>query len=305
MDIYRLKIFLSAADTLSFTASADKMSLTQSAVSHNISSLENELRVKLFERSHNRLILTHYGQVFYRDAKKIVEAADQAAARSSAMHSGEKGSLLIGFPFTQLVDQFLPQFDAFRQAYPEVNTVYSQIDSITLSRKLDACDVDIAFGRRDAFPENNAIQWRHLYKDDFYAIMNKNHPLTEKEEVTMEDLEKETILTMNRQSNPGMYKLIRYLFLHNGITPNINDTSNSHESTLLRAAFENNIVILPYEYIRYGLIERLTARRINASNASHVIGMAWNSNNKCPALPHFLDIFFESFERTANGNTEE
>lgn len=304
MDIYRLKIFLSAAETLSFTASADKMSLTQSAISHNISSLENELRVQLFQRSHNRLILTRYGQVFYRDAKKIVAMADQAVLRSSAMHSGEKGSLLIGFPFTQLVDQFLPQFDAFRRVYPDINIVYSQIDSITLSRQLDACDVDVAFGRRDTFPESNAIQWRHLYKDDFYAIMNKNHPLTEKEVVTMDDLEKETILTMNRQSNPGMYKLLRYLFLHNGITPNINDTSNSHETTLLRAAFENNIVILPFEYIRYGMIERLTCRRINASNASHVIGMAWNSNNKCPALPHFLDSFFESFEQASNTNEE-
>lgn len=304
MDIYRLKIFLSAAETLSFTASADKMSLTQSAVSHNISSLENELCVQLFKRSHNRLILTPYGQAFYKDAKKIVAAADQAVARSSAMKAGENGTLLIGFPYTQLVDQFLPQFDAFRQAYPDVNIIYSQIDSITLSRQLDSCDVDVAFGRRNAFPESSAIQWRHLYKDDFYAIMSKEHRLTEKEEVSMEDLEKETILTMSRQSNPGMYSLIRYMIMHNGITPSINDTSNSHESTLLQAAYGDGIVILPYEYIRYGLLERLTARRINAPNANHVIGMAWNSNNKCPALPHFLDIFFESFGKT-NPSMEE
>ena len=178
------------------------------------------------------------------------------------MRAGEKGTLLIGFPYTQLVDQFLPQFDAFRQAYPDVNIIYSQIDSIALSRQLDSCDVDIAFGRRNAFQESSAIQWRHLYKDDFYAIMSKEHRLTEKDEVSMEDLEKETILTMSRQSNPGMYSLIRYMIMHNGITPSINDTSNSLESTLLQAAYGDGIVILPYEYIRYGLLERLTARRI-------------------------------------------
>lgn len=296
MDIYRLKIFLSAAENLSFTTSAEQMNLTQSAVSHNISSLENELRVQLFTRSHNRLILTPYGKTFYRDAKKIVDTADKAVERSSAMHSGKKGTLLIGFTYTQLVDRFLPQFDAFRQAYPNVNVVYSQIDTITLSRQVDSCQTDIAFGRRNAFPENNSIQWRQLYKDDFCAVMNMKHRLTEKKDVSIEDLGKETILTMSRRSNPGMYELIRYLFMHNGITPSINDSSNSHATTLLRAAFEDNIVILPYEYIHYGLPEHLTYRRINASNANHVIGMAWNSNNKCSALPHFLDVFFETYE---------
>lgn len=295
MDIYRLKIFLSAAETLSFTTSAERMNLTQSAVSHNISSLESELRVQLFIRSHNRLVLTPYGKTFYLDAKKIVDTADQAVLRSSAMHKGERGTLQIGYTYTQLVDRFLPQFDAFRQAYPDIDTIYSQIDSITLSRQLDACMIDVAFGRRNAFPENNAIQWRQLYKDDFYAVMNMNHPLAEKEEVSIEELGKETILTMSRRSNPGMYELIRYLFMHNGITPNINDSSNTHATTLLRAAFEDSIVILPYEYIRYGVQDRLTVRRIDAPNANHVIGMAWNSNNKCPALPHFLNIFFETY----------
>ena len=81
VDLYRLKIFLSAAETLSFTTSAERMNLTQSAVSHNIAALENELQVQLFTRSHNRLILTSYGETFYHDASRIIRASSSGSSR--------------------------------------------------------------------------------------------------------------------------------------------------------------------------------------------------------------------------------
>ena len=73
-----LRTFCSAAQHLSFKKAANELSLTPSAVSHQISDLEEELGTKLFKRMTRRISLTHDGSVLYGEINHYLRAIDEA-----------------------------------------------------------------------------------------------------------------------------------------------------------------------------------------------------------------------------------
>ncbi|MCD7754750.1 MAG: LysR family transcriptional regulator [Firmicutes bacterium] len=81
MNTFQLQCFLAVANTLSFAKAADRMSVSQPAITHQIKSLETELNVKLFRRSTRVVEMTLEGQAFLPDAKSIVVISEQAMLR--------------------------------------------------------------------------------------------------------------------------------------------------------------------------------------------------------------------------------
>lgn len=69
--------------------------------------------------------------------------------------------------------------------------------------------------------------------DDFVVVMEKKHPLADRRRIRPAELARETIFTMSRETNPGMFDLVNFIFMSNGITPNINDDCNDHFTTIM------------------------------------------------------------------------
>lgn len=78
MDLHRLRIFLAAADELSFRRAAVLMGVGQPVVSRQVAALEDELGVTLFERRSTGACLTEAGRVFLADARRIIADVDRA-----------------------------------------------------------------------------------------------------------------------------------------------------------------------------------------------------------------------------------
>src|SRR3954469_21069537 len=83
-----LKGFEAAARTLSFTKAAAELFLTQSAISRQVKSLEEQLAVQLFRRRHRELLLTEAGQSFYKAVAEALRVLRDATVRLSARASG-------------------------------------------------------------------------------------------------------------------------------------------------------------------------------------------------------------------------
>lgn len=290
MDIHQLEVFITAAQYMNFTEAAQRLFMVQSAVSHSITTLEKELGLKLFTRSNNQLSLTPAGEIFLKDAYEITSIARGSVAKMRSVRTGQVGLLHVGFVLPQIIDCFVPNFKAFFDAYPNVEAKFIAYDCITLARNLESNKVDIAFGRKDAFIKSDKLRWQSLYVDDFVVVMSKTHHLAKERSVTPVQLAQEKIFTMSRESNPGMFDLINFLFMSNGITPNINDTCNNHFTTIMLVRTGLGMAIFPAMYLRY-LTEDMTYAQINDPNAFHEIGIAWTTNNKNTAQPLFLREF--------------
>lgn len=93
MDLARLRIYAAVADAGSFTAAAERLSLTKSAVSQGVAALERELGVQLLQRSTRRLAITQAGEEFLIDCRKLLVHAGQVVERARA-RQGELSGLL-------------------------------------------------------------------------------------------------------------------------------------------------------------------------------------------------------------------
>src|SRR5438132_8240794 len=120
MNLDRLRTFRVLAETLHFRRAAERLHVSQSAVSQQISALEDELGVPLVEHIGRRTFLTPAGQVLVDEAGKVLAAVDRAAEAVRAFGSGEVDRLRLGASTTPGVYIVPAALGAFRAAFPSV-----------------------------------------------------------------------------------------------------------------------------------------------------------------------------------------
>lgn len=291
MDTKQLEVFIAAARYLSFTETAANLNIAQSTVSYSVSSLENELNTKLFIRNKGQLALTQAGKTFYDDACKMTSMMRQAVLHTRAEYAGATGTLTIGFPHAQFLNDYVVQLQQFTEDHPFIELLFVTLDSNTLAARASDGSIDIGVDREIVFSRDNHINWQFLFTEDFYAIVSEQHPFAKQDIIELSQLRGEKILAMNRETNPGMFDMITHLFMAYETLPDYIATANCHETTLMRARMNEGVVILMPSLFRDNMPDDLVVVPINAPLASHTIGLAWNVKNENPALPIFLDYF--------------
>lgn len=134
-----LKGFEAAARHLSFTRAAEELYLTQSALSRQIQTLEEQLGMPLFERRHRALLLTEAGQVLHGATKAILEDLEQVVARIRREQAAQPVTLSTAIPFAAL--WLLPRLPRFRALHPEIE-IFLSADNRILD--LDRERIDLA-----------------------------------------------------------------------------------------------------------------------------------------------------------------
>ena len=115
-----MAIFVTVVEQGNFTKAAKKLGVTPSAVSRQISRLEDALGIKLLQRTTRQLALTESGQVTFSSCKQMVEAAEQAVSASTSSTSTVRGLLRVAAPKSLANRVLRPLFVEFLKAYPDI-----------------------------------------------------------------------------------------------------------------------------------------------------------------------------------------
>lgn len=132
------------AETLNFSQVAEKLNISQPALSKQILALENEMGVKLFDRSHTPMTLTPAGEYFIRQARELLYREDQLYRAMEQFRSGESGRLVIGIsPFRTLY--MIPNVvKQVREKFPGVQVFLHEAGSDTLRKEIAEGKYDFA-----------------------------------------------------------------------------------------------------------------------------------------------------------------
>src|SRR5918995_3216591 len=124
LDLTQLRTFRTVAETSSFTRAAARLYVTQSAVSHQIKALEEELGEALFIRTRHGVRLAEAGQAVLEHVDRIFEEVE--ALRRRLGHDGDQpaGRVRAAAATQAFVHLFAPHFRAFMEAYPRVEVVF-------------------------------------------------------------------------------------------------------------------------------------------------------------------------------------
>src|SRR6201982_1000462 len=164
MDWDKLKVFHAAAEAGSFTHAGEQLGLSQSAVSRQVSALEQELSVALFHRHARGVILTEQGDLLFRTAHDVFMQLQAARAKLTDSRERPSGDLKITTPPALGINWLIPRLDEFVALYPDI-----RISLIVTDEDLDLSmrEADVAIRTRK--PTQPDLIQRKLFSVRFHG----------------------------------------------------------------------------------------------------------------------------------------
>ena len=194
MTITQLKYVLSVAEYQNFTVAAEHSFVTQPTLSMQIQKLEDELGVKIFNRSKKPIELTEVGRKIVEQAKVIVDESNRILDIVHQQKGYIGGEFKLGIIPT-IMPTLLPMFlQNFTKKYPKVKLIIEELTTEDIIRKLTDGHIDAGIAATPL--ENEAIKERPLYYEPFVGLIPQNHRLFNNKQITAEELEIEDILLL-------------------------------------------------------------------------------------------------------------
>ena len=178
MSLLKYEIVNKVAEIGSFTKAGEVLGLTQSAVSHAISSLEKEFGFELIHRSKNGLKLTTEGQLMLSAIKKVLQAQELLKQEAANINGVTIGIVRIG-TFARISTKWLPEIiQKMEQQFPEVKILLREGDYNEIEQMLLDGIIDCGFLNRT---NSNLFQFTPLFRDRLLCIVSNKSPLYKKE----------------------------------------------------------------------------------------------------------------------------
>ena len=220
----QLRDFYQVAKNLNFTVAANKLYITQPAVSAQIKLFEDYCKLKLFKKKGRKIYLTDEGEALYSYARKIFEYEREIESAIEDMRELKRGILRLGTTKTY-ARYFMPSLiSTFHDAYPHIKINLDEGSSLDMTNSL------LDFGNELAIiakvEENPDICFIPFSQEEMLVILSPDHHMALRKTISINDIAEEPIIMKEKGS--GTRKLVSELFTKKGLTPNILvETSNT------------------------------------------------------------------------------
>lgn len=212
-DLRQIRAFVAVAETESFTRAAERLFLTQSAVSHSLRGLEDQLGTKLLERRGKKIAITQDGIVFLRRCRRVLAELEMAARELDALKRWGQGRIRIGATHS-LCQYLLPTaLREFRECFPRCEILIEAGDTIQLIELLDAAKLDLVLGL-----ETHVAPWcrfEEMFEDELVCVVSPQHRWAKGKVVPANEVAEESLLVYARNSET--YRLVRRHFEGAGV----------------------------------------------------------------------------------------
>lgn len=205
MNIKNLEVFLKTVDLGSLTKAAHVMGYTQSATSHIIAGLEDELGIGLLVRRRDGVHLTEEGNSLLPMMRDICQLSQDLSQHAARFRGLDMGTIRIGTIFSVSV-HILPRFiRTFMEDYPQIKFELRQGNYQDIEQWLQSGTVDLGFSRR---PTGGAFEVMPLLRDPFLAIFPADHGLTS-DTFSLEELKQEAFILRPESLDGELFALLK------------------------------------------------------------------------------------------------
>jgi len=292
MKINTLNMFVKLIDTGSYSKVAEKLDLTQPAVSMQIKFLEERFDTDLIIKENGKIKLTPAGKVVYSEAKKIINSWEKITYRVEESKNKSFQKIEIGsstIPSEYLLPDILAKLDSENIDMKSSIKVGDSEEMIELLEK-DKVDI-IIVGYK---PENSKYEVKEIAKDELKLIAPKNHKFSRKNEISIEELKNEKMLI--REVGSGTRKAMLEGLKENGI--NINELNIKCEMGSTEAIIAGVQSGLGISFVsklassKAHNCSRVQEVDVKGMNFSRKFYLAFNKNRKDEnIIKKFIEIF--------------
>lgn len=301
MKLQHLHYFIAVAEELHFGRAAKRLNMSQPPLSQQVRLLEEELGVKLLERSTRRVVLTPAGVAFRDDLWQVLAGLDRAVRRVRDIEAGEEGRLSVGYIARVHATEYPHIVKTFRSRFPRVKLVFREEFSFEQLRMLQMGKLDIGCVKLMERPPAE-FECLQLAERDMNLIvaLSEEHPLAAKETVSLKDLAGEPMIAMPRRLHPEYYDALINAFRGVGVEPVIAQEAERAlmELELVASGIGFGIRFAGYPVVQH---EGVVFRPVLEESRGLQPWFVWSKDNQRPEVLNFLDVIHEHLERDGRG----
>lgn len=286
----KIEYFVTLAECLSFTQAAAAHSVSQTAISQYIASLEAKLQVRLFNRNAHSVSLTDAGTFFYERVTFLLRYESDTKKRLIAIAEQYSSYVKVGIGMyeSRHTEDF---FSRFLLAHPEIKVDIFQYPYGALTEKLKSGELDVILANvlcKQAFPKEEILS-RPMFESSNYLVAAQSIADKYPEGDAVSMLKKECLVTNCEDTGPNSMDMLRQMLLREfGVVPERFSQTNSTNAQMLMVRANHGVAIVP-DIVQEAQEDNLVRIKMHMGEMTRYDMIRLSSNNN-PAAQLLLEF---------------
>jgi LysR family transcriptional activator of glutamate synthase operon len=219
VELYQLRYFQTVAEVGTLRDAAEKLAVSQSAVSRAIAMLESEIGVELFTRRGRANELNRFGRAFLRASRSAHHSLETAVSDVRQLAGVDAGTVALGFLVSLGVATVPRLIRRHHDRHPWARFELRQRSGPALVNDLTSGAIDVCLSYPVTFDEAPGVKWHPLFTQPLYAVVDREHPLAHREVIGFEELAGQPFVALDR--NHTLRRIFDDACERHGIRPTI------------------------------------------------------------------------------------
>ncbi|QTF09041.1 LysR family transcriptional regulator [Brenneria izadpanahii] len=291
MKMQLLYEFILLSDLLNFSRAAQKMNITQPVLSRHMKSLEEQFGAELFRRDTHRVELTSTGKLLCGEARKIIQQYESSMSIVNAFTGKSRRRLTITYLGEAIQHVLVELLTQFQRNHPDIMVECrdSELDEALLFLEDHTCD--LGFLVRPNFLENKKFNALPFQTDSLCVVVNKNHPLAGKSQVSLREVSKWPIIRVDPREFLLSEEYSTRFFDCYGIAFNLDKEYPNLKTCCFNLEFREQVALVMPKHRGYLVGPNSVLLEIVENDYWFNLELVWDNKNTNPCIPLFLNEF--------------
>lgn len=292
MELRHLRYFITVAEELNFSKAALRLYTAQPSLSQQIKDLEDDVGVRLLNRTKRKVELTEEGAVFLEQARLTSAQADKAVAMARQVSQAKQQLLRIGFVPVAEMKIFPYVLPNLRVQNPDLKIDLLSLNNVDQIRGIKKGELDISF-TRDNF-QSDEIESKFVLREPLIFILPKEHPLAKYERIPVQALDGIDFIIPSDEQSKMLHDAILNFAKDHGIEFNIVQKADNILFNINSIGIGLGCTILP-GYIAPLTMNNTVIRPLDVELPSLDLFVSYRKNSNSTAVQKFMDLLSKVF----------
>lgn len=292
MELRHLRYFITVAEELNFSKAALRLYTAQPSLSQQIKDLEEDVGVRLLNRTKRKVELTEEGAVFLEQARLTLAQADKAVAMARQVSQAKQQLLRIGFVPVAEMKVFPFVLPSLRVQHSDLKIELLSLNNAEQMRLLKKGELDISFTRHNF--QNNEIESKFVLREPMIFLLHKDHPLAKYDRIPVKALNGIDFIIPAIEQAQTLHKSILDFAKSNNIAFNIVQKTDNILFNINSVGMGLGCTILP-GYIAPLTMSNTIIRPLDVEIPSLDLYVSYHKNSKSVAVNKFIELLTQVF----------
>ena len=290
LEIRHIKYFLAVAEDLHFRKAAEKLNISQPALSKQIKELEDHTGIQLFKRNNRTVLLTDAGIYLKQELTGYFSGLSQVFNHAKLIEKGLIGELRIGY-IGSAMENFIPEFlEYFKAKHSEVIFNLEELENQNQLDSLVNNKIDIGFVRQENLPES--IESFKISEESFSLAVSDDHFIDINSFESLRQFREDSFILFSQENNPDYYKKIMDIFDYNNFQPKTFHNTINHQTVLNLVSKGYGVAIIPNS-LTLTEVEGIRFIDLSYLPQKTSLSLIWNKDNRNPIIKKFTHLIKE------------